>query len=96
LSPAPGFDNQVLRPPRAGFFIPEVRMGIDSGWQRFIVQVDRERAAPQAEESEFDRWMRHRVNVAHTRYMERTSYHLSCDWPPFSPEAIADFIERCR
>lgn len=35
---------------------------------------------PPDEPLNFDTWMRHRVNVAHAKYMERTSYHLRCDW----------------
>lgn len=51
-------------------------------------------AAPavSAPHPDFDTWMRHRVNVAHAKYMERTSYHLRSDWRVFSPEAIEKFI----
>jgi len=66
-------------------------MGVNSVSHHFVMRSSCEQAALQAEESEFDRWMRHRVNVAHAKFMERTAYHLSCDWPPFSPEAIAAF-----
>ena len=41
---------------------------------------------------DFDTWYRHRINVAHARYMERTSYHLSCDWRVFPPDAIERYI----
>jgi len=71
-------------------------MGVDSVSHYFVMQASHARAMQEAEETEFDRWMRHRINVAHARYMERTSYSLSCDWPRFSPGAIADFVERCR
>lgn len=53
--------------------------------------VPRRPVAPAAPAVHFDTWYRHRINVAHARYMERTSYSLSCDWPRFSPEAIAAF-----
>jgi hypothetical protein len=50
-------------------------------------------AAPAvAEHPHFDTWMRHRVKVAHAKFMERTSYHPACDWRTFSPEAIERYI----
>ena len=49
-----------------------------------------ERPAP--EQPHFDTWYRHRINVAHARYMERTSYRLPCDWPTFPPEAIERYL----
>lgn len=48
-------------------------------------------AAP-AEHVHFDTWYRHRVNVAHAKYMERTSYHLRSDWRVFPPDAIERYI----
>ena len=79
-----------------GFFIPEVRMGVGSEviWLRVLAQIDREQEALQAQHPDFDTWMRHRINVAHVRYMERTSYRLSCDWHVVPPQAIADFITK--
>lgn len=43
---------------------------------------------------DFDTWYRHRIRVAHAKFMERTSYSLRCDWPVFSPEGIAGFCSR--
>jgi hypothetical protein len=40
----------------------------------------------------FDDWYRHRINVAHAKYMERTSYRLPCDWATFPPEAIEAYL----
>jgi len=47
---------------------------------------------PPVEPLDFDTWYRHRINVAHAKYMERTSYHPSCDWLTFPPEAIERYI----
>jgi hypothetical protein len=49
-------------------------------------------AAP-AEPVHFDTWYRHRINVAHAKYMERTSYSLRCDWSTFPPEAIKRYLD---
>jgi len=44
------------------------------------------------EQVHFDTWYRHRINVAHAKYMERTSYHCPSDWRTFPPEAIEKYI----
>jgi hypothetical protein len=49
-------------------------------------------AAAPAESVHFDTWYRHRINVAHAKFMERTSYHPSCDWLTFPPDAIERYI----
>jgi hypothetical protein len=41
---------------------------------------------------DFDTWYGHRINVAHAKFMERTSYHPSCDWRLISPDAIERYI----
>ena len=66
----------------------------DGTWYRILMQINREQAALEGEHPDFDTWMRHRTNVAHAKYMERTSYHLRCDWPAFSPKGIASFVHR--
>lgn len=48
--------------------------------------------APTDEPVDFDAWYRHRINVAHAKYMERTSYHLPCDWRTFPPDAIERYL----
>jgi hypothetical protein len=59
--------------------------------------VPRFRPAPAAvapaEPVHFDTWYRHRINVAHAKYMERTSYSLRCDWSTFPPEAIKRYLD---
>ena len=65
-------------------------------WLRFLVQVHREQELLQDQHPHFDRWYRARINVAHARYMERTSYHLRCDWRVFTPQTIAGFVDRYR
>jgi hypothetical protein len=64
---------------------------LDSGiTMAHIVAPEREPAAP--EHPHFDTWYRHRINVAHAKFMERTSYSVPSDWRTFSPEAIAAFL----
>lgn len=60
-----------------------------------IIFTDAECAAvlpPAAEPVHFDTWYRHRINVAHAKFMERTSYHYPCDWRTFPPDAIEKYI----
>ena len=55
--------------------------------------VPRSRPVPVApEHPDFDTWYRHRINVAHAKFMECTSYSLRRDWPTFPPEAIERFF----
>lgn len=44
------------------------------------------------EHPHFDDWYRHRINVAHAKFMERTSYSLRRDWRTFTPEEIEAFL----
>jgi len=48
--------------------------------------------AEEASAYHFDDWYRQRINVAHAKYMERTSYSVRSDWPTFPPDAIERFI----
>jgi hypothetical protein len=45
-----------------------------------------------AEHPHFDTWYRHRIDVAHAKYMEQISYSVPSDWKTFSPEAIEAYI----
>ena len=81
-----------IRCAAAGFLPDAVKvLVLDSGISMaHVVAPEPEPSVP--EHPHFDTWYRHRINVAHAKYMERTSYHLRCDWRVFPPDAIEKYL----
>jgi len=57
-----------------------------------VTEVECAALLPSPMALDFDTWYRHRINVAHAKFMESTSYHCPCDWRVFPPDAIERYI----